>query len=489
MVDSVQVFEPGFRVLDTSGNPVNGAKIKFHEVGPGATRTVYSDKELTSSLGSIVYTRSDGYPVANQGSNTTVQVYTGNTPYYVEITDSNDVAIWPAKDNVRGALDTSIFLQIGAASTLQIKGVLKTGNYTLVAGDNGKAFNLDPTGGNFAVTCTAAATLGDGWWCILRNHAANDNVVQLIASQDISTPTLPAGIRSFPMRRGAAYILTCNGGAFALSGCPPYLNGPVGIIQIVSNAAAAPGSPTTGARYICTAIFSITNSAGNVVSTAVGDIIEADGAGRWIQLTPPTDSGWIAYNQADKGLYQYQATAWVNLIATTAQAQAGTSNVPLMTPLAVRNALPARAYAEYTANADLSTSIPYDDTIPQNTEGTQILSVAITLKSVNSGVRIRFDGFGALNTSTTSMTVALFQDSIANALVAMGVDPNNNAADGVGRARAMCLEFEHVPGVLNPTYKINAGAGAGIMRMNGTNSARRFGGVARSTLVVEELLT
>jgi hypothetical protein len=332
MVDAVQIFPPGFRVVDVSGFPVSGAKVKFFEVGPGAARNVFSDKDLTSSLGPIVYTRSDGYPVANQGSNTVVEVYTGNTPYYVLITDASDVAIWPAQNNVLGALNTTNFLQVGAASTLQIKGASKTGTYTLVAADNGKAFNLDPTGGNFAVTCTAAATLGDGWWCILRNHAANDNVVQLIASQDIATPTAPSGTRSFPIRRGAAYILTCNGGAFAISGAPPYLNGPVGIITIADRVAAAPGAPTIGARYICTAIFSITNSAGNVVSTAVGDIIEADGAGRWIQLTPFTNCGWLAWVQTETAYYYFQASAWQAQIATRTDVQTASNVLLPVTP-------------------------------------------------------------------------------------------------------------------------------------------------------------
>jgi hypothetical protein len=475
MVDSVQIFEPGFRVLDASGNPVNGAKIKFREVGPGATRTVYSDKDLTVALGVIVYTRSDGYPVASQGSNTTVQVYTGNTPYNVEITDANDVAIYPAKDNVRGALDTSTFLTSGSASTLLIHGVTKTGNYTLVAGDNGKVINADATGGEFALTLTAAATLGDGWWCIVRNHSTNDNVARLVASQDISAPQLPAGIRSFPIRKGAGYVVTCNGGAFAISGCPPYLNGPLGIIQITDQVPSVPGSPLTGARYIATAIFSITNSAGSVVNTAVGDIIEADGAGRWIQLAPFTNCGWLAYVQSVNQLWQFKSTIWVRLFASND----------------FFTSLPARAYAEYTVNADLSTVIPFDDTIPQNTEGTEILSSSITLKTTSSRVRIRFDGFGVAATAsaTLALTAALFQDSIANALRAVTIDPNNTGAGGEGRPRFLALEFEHVPGVLNPTYKIRVGANTGNARMNGSGSARLLGGAAGSTLVVEELLT
>jgi hypothetical protein len=323
MVDSVQVFDPGFRVTDANGDPVSGAKIKFFETGPGSARAVYSDKDLSNTLGAVVYTRSDGYPVASEGSNTTVLIYTGNTPYYVLITDGNDVAIFPGKDNVRGALDTSAFLESGDASTLEIAGVSKTADYTLVAADNGKCFNLDPSGGAFAVTLTAAATLGDGWWCILRNHASNENAVRLVSSQDISTPHKPSGVRSLSIPKGAGWIVTCNGGSFAISGANSFLTNQVGVIRIADRVAAEPVGPTTGAMYICTGVFGITNSAGASVNTAAGDLIEADGAGNWIQLTPPADCGWLAFVQDENLYYSYQATAWTVLLPAATDAVAG----------------------------------------------------------------------------------------------------------------------------------------------------------------------
>jgi hypothetical protein len=51
-----------------------------------------------------------------------------------------------------------------------------------------------------------------------------------------------------------------------------------------------------------------------------------------------------------------------------------------------------RDYQEYTTNADLTTNIPIDDTIPQITEGTQILSLSITPKA--SANRVRLDPHG-----------------------------------------------------------------------------------------------
>ena len=381
---------------------------------------------------------------------------------------------------------------VGAASTTKISGVSKTAPYTLVAGDNGKVITVDATGGEVPMALTAAAALGDGWWCVVRNGSANDNMVRLVASQDISCQLAPSGVRSLPIRKGSALLISSNGGNFAVDGdAAPYMTGDIGVIAIADRVAASPGSPTTGARYIATGVFSITNSAGSVVSTAVGDILEADGTGRFIKITPSTNCGWLAYVQTDNGLYQFQGSVWVNLVATTAQAQAGAGNIAFMTALAVRNALPTRAYAEYVAVTTLTALIPYDDTIPQNTEGTLILSAAIALKSVASRVRVRFKAYGVLAIGAQAIIAALHQDAIANALAVDVLQHSlTGSADTIAHPHPLSIEFEHVPGVTNPTYKINVGPSANTMALNSSAvGTRAFGGASRATLVVEELLT
>src|SRR5262245_57533233 len=108
MPDSVAVFPPGFRVVDTLGNPISGAKIRFFEAGTTTPRAVFADSDLLNSLGSIVYTRSDGYPVSAQGSATTVSVFTGTGRYKVDILDQFDALIFPSKDNQPGAVATTV---------------------------------------------------------------------------------------------------------------------------------------------------------------------------------------------------------------------------------------------------------------------------------------------------------------------------------------------------------------------------------------------
>lgn len=311
MTDSVLVFPPGFRVLDANGAPVSGAKIKFYEVGPGDPKTVHSDAGLSVELGTVVYTRADGYPVVSQGSNTTALIYVGSDPYYIVITDANDVAIFPAKDNVKGAVDTSDFLTTGAVSTLSQPVLSKTGPYTAVLADKGKLINANPSGGSFTITLDAAATLGDGWSIKIKQGGASNNVVTIAATEPIGISGI--SVNQFALGRGASVELICDGSTFkAVLNSPPYSRGPF-IFPVVSRVSSAPGSPTAGARYIVSAGFS---------TYSTGDVIEATGVGFNV-YTPLTDCGWVAYVQDENTYYGFEDSAWVALFPQSSDTVAG----------------------------------------------------------------------------------------------------------------------------------------------------------------------
>ena len=141
-----------------------------------------------------------------------------------------------------------------------------------------------------------------------------------------------------------------------------------------------------------------------------------------------------------------------------------------------------RAYAEYTTNANLTTVIPSDDTIPQSTEGTQILSASITPKSATSRIRWRFKGVFA-NSVASNGSAALFNGG-ANA-----IDATTQSATAADLNFPLALEGEYVPGsTALITLTVRVGPTAGTMRMNGTPGfGRIFGGVCKATLVVEEI--
>lgn len=143
-----------------------------------------------------------------------------------------------------------------------------------------------------------------------------------------------------------------------------------------------------------------------------------------------------------------------------------------------------RAYNTYSASADLTVAIPVDDTIPQNTEGTEIVAVSITPTSATNRIRISFCGFGSGSSGIVEVVAAMFIDSAADAVQATCATPSANT-------EKICLSmaYEYVPGDTSAhTYKIRVGGStATAVRMNGTNTARHFGGAAACTLIVEEI--
>ena len=184
------------------------------------------------------------------------------------------------------------------------------------------------------------------------------NQVGLTSPANINTPM--GDLTAFSLRVGEAMEIVSDGATFKVDGYVPLLLiGTFGIIQVADRVAAAPGAPVAGNRYIVTAAFS---------TFAQHDIIEASGQGTFFKITPPTDCGWLAYAKTEDAYYSFQGSAWACLLATQTQAEQGTDNIAFMTALRTRQAMPARAYSEYTANADLVTIIPNDDTVPQNTE-------------------------------------------------------------------------------------------------------------------------
>jgi len=131
----------------------------------------------------------------------------------------------------------------------------------------------------------------------------------------------------------------------------------------------------------------------------------------------------------------------------------------------------------------VTTAIPLDNTIPQNTEGTEVITVSITPKSTTSRLRIccSFDMVQAQ--STENAIISLFQDSTSDAISATVV-----YVDFPAQAS---LYHEMVAGTISSTtFKIRLGPtvvnNLSYNRTTGLNPA--FGGsLAAVRLRVEEI--
>jgi len=129
-----------------------------------------------------------------------------------------------------------------------------------------------------------------------------------------------------------------------------------------------------------------------------------------------------------------------------------------------------------------TTVIPYDDSIPQNNEGDEYMTLSITPKSATNKLKIEV----VLNSNSANHqeTVALFQDSIADALAAI----NNYSYGGSPYSKG----FTHfmVAGTTSPiTFKVRAGSdSAYAVWFNGYNGVgRRLGGVYASSITITEV--
>lgn len=137
----------------------------------------------------------------------------------------------------------------------------------------------------------------------------------------------------------------------------------------------------------------------------------------------------------------------------------------------------------YSNMTTTSTVLPYDDTIPQNTEGAEFMTQAITPKSATN--KLIIEAICMISCSVAAqMTIALFQDSTANALAA--TDAYIDAATG---NIMLPLMFTMTAGTASSTtFKIRGGAAtAGTTTFNGQAGVRRFGGITVSAIKITEV--
>jgi len=132
-----------------------------------------------------------------------------------------------------------------------------------------------------------------------------------------------------------------------------------------------------------------------------------------------------------------------------------------------------------SAQIAISTIIPSDDTIPQQTEGDELLTLAITPKSATNLLEIKGEinaigGFG-VNLG------ALFQDATVNALTAFNIT-------GSGSFGIVVFYYYMTAGTTSSTtFKMRAGPiGAFTGYVNGSSAGRFYGGVSATRITITE---
>lgn len=133
-----------------------------------------------------------------------------------------------------------------------------------------------------------------------------------------------------------------------------------------------------------------------------------------------------------------------------------------------------------------TTTIPKDDTIPQNTEGDQYMTLAITPTSATNKLKIDVCINVCGGNTAAFMVAALFQDATANALASAFSVATPSTAN-----LPSTIYFTHymTSGTTSATtFKVRAGIEqAGTTTFNGASSARLYGGVLASSITITEI--
>lgn len=138
--------------------------------------------------------------------------------------------------------------------------------------------------------------------------------------------------------------------------------------------------------------------------------------------------------------------------------------------------------ALFTAVATGTTLLPYDNTIPQNTEGDQYMTLAITPKATTNILEITVSAWLS-NSAINNMGVALFQDSTANALAA-------SSATIPSASYVITLPLTHTmaAGTTSATtFKVRIGGNiAGTTTFNGQTGGSIYGAITKSSIIIRE---
>lgn len=137
----------------------------------------------------------------------------------------------------------------------------------------------------------------------------------------------------------------------------------------------------------------------------------------------------------------------------------------------------------YNTTSTGTTTIPFDNTIPQVGEGTEFMTVAYTPTATGNKIRVTATIYGAYSVAAT-VTAALHQNGAANAIAAVAAQTTTT-----NQNIQLNLVWEiTAPSTSAITFSIRVGGStAGTFTFNGNNGAAVFGGVVSSALVVTEI--
>lgn len=377
------------------------------------------------------------------------------------------------------------------------------GSYTVAPEDREKVLLADASAGAIVVTLPAASVVGNGFFITVKKVDSSANGV-LLSPTGSSTIDGSTG-RSLTFQNDAVRLKT--------NGINWFIESEAGSVStgayvrktgdVMSGALTAVVTDTNNNGS--TSSLRATHLLGNTPSVGIGAGIDFEAQtapatskiGGVISaiansITAGAENFRLSFRTMKSGAAATESMAIGNGVMvgapTGGDMGAGTVNATSYfvngAPLVLQDVIVAVSSAQ---NANMSTStaiIPVDDTIPQLTEGSQILTVTHTPKSATNRLQIDVVAHIANGGNGRAVTIALFRNTEANAIAAASNSyPGNNTM--------LSNELSHLvaAGTVSPiTFSVRAGVSAGdTLTVNGASGARRFGGVLISSITVTEI--
>ena len=198
----------------------------------------------------------------------------------------------------------------------------------------------------------------------------------------------------------------------------------------------------------------------------------------------PTDVGSgdtiqsSTWNQYMDAIDQLETKVGVNSSAVTGTVDYQIKTLP---PAGIKSRVVQVVHTQTGTMSSNAATIPYDNTIPQITEGLPYMTLAITPTNASNILYIDVVFFGAVN-SSDYIAVPLFQDTTANALATGTETAATNYIVGISFRHRM------VAGTTSSTtFRVRAGASVNIVTFNGANGAAYYGGTMVSSITITEI--
>jgi hypothetical protein len=390
-----------------------------------------------------------------------VNATTGGFGVQVKTAAGTGIVVPNGKRRFLYADGTNVVEMIDSIAALAISGALTVATFTVGIGGNLSTAAAFTTSGANALTLTTTAPTNV-------TLPTTGTLATLAGVETLSNKTLTAP--NIGVATGSSLSLTIT--ARILSG----------------TAIPAGGTASAGYKFTSTSDFGIFPGSGSpTLSAAQGSLdlrsdgvpsYNTNGTTGWSELVTLTSSQTLT----NKTL----TTAVLGSSTATTQAQATNNTTVATTGYADRVAVQQRLSSITGAVDTGTTPMPSDNSIPQNTEGDEYMTLTITPKSATSTLKITV--IGNFYASTVDIiTMALFQDSTADALAATSTLVGNVSA--VPFMTPIPLVYEMTSGTTSATeFKVRAGSNAaGTLTFNGEGGVRKLGGVCASSITIEEI--